>query len=55
MNYNVETNYKMDSSLFKNKQLINAMKKLNNLFLKETYKGNKVSYYYEDLNGNVIS
>ena len=30
-------------------------KKLNNLFLKETYKGNKVSYYYEDLNGNVIS
>ena len=55
MNYNVETNYKIDSSLFKNKQLINAMKKLNNLFLKETYKGNKVSYYYEDLNGNVIS
>lgn len=34
MNYNVETNYKIDSSLFKNKQLINAMKKLNNLFFK---------------------
>ena len=28
MNYNVETNYKMDSSLFKNKQLINAMKNI---------------------------
>ena len=28
MNYKVETNYKMDSSLFKNKQLINAMKKI---------------------------
>ena len=28
MNYNVETNYKMDSSLFLNKQLINAMKKI---------------------------
>lgn len=39
MNYNIEINYKMDSSLFKKKQLINAMKKLNNLFLKETYKG----------------
>ena len=28
MNYNVETNYKMDSSLFLNKQLIKAMKKI---------------------------
>lgn len=47
------TNFIFNDSNF-NKMLTNKVKKLNNLFIKETNKGNKVSYYYEDKN-NIIS
>lgn len=38
-----------------NEQIKNKLKEIYNLCLEETLKGNKVAFYYEDLNNNKIS
>lgn len=54
--FNLTSTYYEDKNIFKeNKKLLEQIKELNDLFLKETYNGNKVAYYYEDLNNNSFS
>ena len=38
-----------------NQKIKEKLKELYNIFLKETKKGNKVAFYYEDLNNNILS
>lgn len=57
MEFNLNPNFKIDKGFFKdNSNTMNEIKKLNNMFLNETYQGNKVAFYYENINnGNIIS
>ena len=57
MEFNLNPFFKGTKDFFQNSSdIMLAIEELNNLFLKETYKGNKVAYYYENINNkNVIS
>ncbi len=59
MEFNLKPIFKIDKEYFKdecNIKTFNKIKELNNMFLDETYKGNKVAYYYENIkNGNILS
>ena len=51
MNFNIEANrYNIT-----NKELKEKVNKISNLYLEETLKGNKVAFYYEDINNNILS
>ena len=53
MEFNLFTKYKLYENI--NKEKIKLIKKLNYMYLKESYKGNKVAYYYENINtGDII-
>lgn len=53
MKYNLEINFEIYEDI---KSKIDFIKKLNNLFLDEFYKGNKVAYIYQNIkNNNMIS
>lgn len=54
MEFNLTTKYKLDKNYDLEK--IKLIKKLNDMYLKESYKGNKVAYYYENIyTGDIIS
>ncbi len=54
--FNLNPTYSVDKNIFKdNQKLIKQIKEINDMFLSETYKGNKVAYYYEDSKKNIIS
>ena len=54
MNFNLFTKYDINKNI--NIEKMNLIKRLNNMYLNESYKGNKVAYYYEKINkGDVIS
>lgn len=57
MEFKIKPEFKVDKEYFKaNSDIFNLIKDLNNYFLNETYKGNKVAYYYKNIKtGNVIS
>ena len=59
MEFNLKPIFKIDKEYFNdecNIKTFNKIKELNNMFLDETYKGNKVAYYYENIkNGNILS
>ena len=57
MYFDLIPSYKIDKNDFENKELlISKIKEINDICLAETYKGNKVSYYYENaINGDVFS
>lgn len=51
MNFNLEAN----RCNITNKELNNKVKEITNLYLEETLKRNKVAFYYEDINNNILS
>ena len=57
MEFKIKPEFKIDKEYFKtNRDVFSLIQELNNDFLEETYKGNKVAYYYKnEKNGNVIS
>ncbi len=56
MYFSVSNNYKFDKSKMDfNYAILSDLKKLNDLYSNEIYKGNKVAYYYEAMDGSILS
>lgn len=57
MEFKLNPSYRIDKDIFtKKEKIINNIKELNDLYLNEIYHGNKVAYYYENINtGDIIS
>ena len=52
MKYNINIDLDLNEELKKDKKINQLIEELSILYLKETFKGNKVSYYYEDINSS---
>lgn len=57
MEFKIKPTFKVEKEYFNNnKDIFSLIKDLNNDFLEETYKGNKVAYYYKnEKTGDIIS